>query len=232
LGSASVSFIVPALNEQDNIEPTIQAIQRSLNGSGLDYQILIFDDASTDITGTLADRLAEKDPRIRVIHNEMTRGLGFNYFRGVELAEKEYVMMIPGDNEIQKEAIRIILAETGKADMIVPYLVNSEAKPFVRHLVSRGFVQFLNLLFQLSLKYYNGPCLLKTEMVRRVTLRTEGFAYMAVILVVLKRAGHSHFEVGIPLEYRQHGRSKAVHWKSINSVIKTIYRLTLHVYLS
>lgn len=221
----SVAFVVPALNEEANLEPTVRGILKALEGRPNPGRILVFDDGSTDATGALADRLAAADPRVRALHNGRTMGLGYNYFHGLELASEDYVMMVPGDNEIPETAIQILLDQLGKADLIVPYLTGSEARPWGRRLVSRAFVMTLNLLFGLSLKYYNGPCLLKRALVLSVPVRTEGFAYMAAILVTLLGEGHSYVEVAIPLQFRSHGSSKAVRWKNIASVLGTLWRL-------
>ncbi len=225
-----VTFIVPCLNEEDNLEATLQDIRAASHEAGVPYEILVIDDASTDGTGKIADRLAAADLQIRAIHNAQNRGLGANYFIGVDLAQGQFVMMVPGDHEIPLPAIRAVLAEIGKADMIIPYMTNLHTRPLARRLVSLVFTRFSNVLFGLSLKYYNGPCLLRTDLVKGVTLRSEGFAYAAAVLVLLQRSGASYREVPISLLYRQHGRSNAVTWKNIRSVIQVLWRLTREVH--
>jgi dolichol-phosphate mannosyltransferase len=226
LADPSVTFIVPALNEAANLEAAVAGI-RAAAGRVERRQVLIFDDGSTDGTGTLADRLAAEDKDVRVVHNRRTMGLGYNYFRGIELAEGEYSVMVPGDGEIPREALEPLLARAGEADLVIPHMTGSEARPLGRRLLSRGFTGLMNLLFGLRLRYYNGPCLLRTELVRKVKLRTHGFAYMAAILVTLLRAGHTHVEVAIPLKYRRHGGSKALRPGNILSVLGTVLRLRL-----
>ncbi|MBI3548171.1 MAG: glycosyltransferase family 2 protein [Elusimicrobia bacterium] len=228
----TLSVVVPALNEQENIEATVRAILAAAKASGdPPLEILVFDDGSTDKTGAIIDRLGAADARIRPVHNGTNKGMGFNYFKGVELATREFVLMVPGDNEIPEAAIRAILGDLGKADLVIPYMLDSSERPLARRVVSRAFVVFMNVLFGLRLRYYNGPCLLRTALVRDVRLRTHGFAYMAAILTILLKKGATFREVGIPLQYRRKGSSKAVRLKNVFSVIATIWKVWIEVYL-
>ena len=226
----SVAFVVPALNEQENLEAAIEDITRALGTPAPAHRIYIFNDGSTDATGRVADGLAAKNKAVTVVHNERNMGLGYNYFRGVELAGEDYVMMVPGDAEIPEPAIRPILRELGRADLVIPYMPDSAARPLSRRLVSSAFTQFINVLFGQRIKYYNGPVLLRRDLVKGVGIRTQGFAYMAAILVTLLKAGHSYVEVAIPLQYRRSGNSKAVTLKNITSVLRTIGELVRDVY--
>src|SRR5438105_1181088 len=94
----TVSVIIPALNEEDNIAAAVKTVQEAIGDRFADYELLIFDDGSTDSTGQIADELAAQNSRIRVVHNQRNMGLGCNYTRGAELARMEYVAWFPGDN--------------------------------------------------------------------------------------------------------------------------------------
>lgn len=226
-----MAVVVPALNEEENLEPTVRDVLRALDERGLAGRVLVFDDGSTDRTGWAADRLAARDPRVVAVHNPRTMGLGYNYFRGVELATEDYVLMVPGDNEVPYAAVRELLAHAGKADLVIPTLSGQEARPLGRRLLSRSFVGLLNLLFGLRIRYYNGPCLLRRELVSSTPIRTHGFAYMAAILVWLLSRGHSYVEPTIPLQYRQTGASKALRIRNILSVLSTLAELFWRVRL-
>ena len=55
-----------------------------------DYELLLFDDGSTDRTGAIMEELAAADPRhVQVIHNATPRNLGGVYKQGIELARME-----------------------------------------------------------------------------------------------------------------------------------------------
>jgi glycosyltransferase involved in cell wall biosynthesis len=222
---ATLSVIIPALNEEGNLEAAVRSVLAAIGTRFEEYELLVFDDGSTDRTGEIADRLAKENDRIRVIHNGTNKGFGYNYTRGVQLARMEYVTLFPGDNEIPLEAIRTILLAVGAADIVIPYISTPEVRPWSRRVVSIGFVVLLNVLFGLRLRYYNGPCIHRRVRLQAVPMRTHGFAYMASILVRLIRSGCTYVEVPMPLQARQHGRTKAFRLKNIISVLGTLAEL-------
>ncbi len=223
----SISIIVPCYNEGKNISATIESIEKSMRETETfgSTEILIFNDKSTDNTGAVAEEIAKENKNVRVIHNERNMGFGYNYTEGVRLATKEYILMIPGDNEIPSEAITNIFRNVGRADIIIPYTINPEVRPLPRRVISRAFVILFNTLFALSLKYYNGPCVIKAELLKKVPMTTHGFAYMAAILVRLIKSGATFTEVPMRIQYRESGGSKALRPRNIISVLSAILRL-------
>ncbi len=227
----SISIIVPCYNEEENIRGTIESITRAIRrvrrfGS---TEILIFNDRSTDDTGRIADEISRRKRSVKVIHNERNMGFGYNYTEGVRRATKDYILMVPGDNEIPADAITAILSEVGKADIVIPYTVNPEVRPLGRRILSRAFVMLFNTLFGLDLRYYNGPCVIKANLLKKVPMTTHGFAYMAAILVRLLRAGATYIEVPMRIQYRESGSSKALRPRNIMSVLSTIANLFIEV---
>jgi len=222
----SVSIIIPAYNEEKKLAPTINMVLFGLSKNGiLDFEILIFNDASTDKTGEAADELASKHSQIKVIHNPKNMNLGFNITRGFQLAAKEYVGFVPGDNETDPEALDNILQVLGKADIIIPYIKNPEVRPLTRRFLSTTYVMVINAAFGFRMRYYNGLCFFKTSMVQKVPVSTFGFAYMTEILVKLLKSGATFMEVPMILKTRERGATKAFRLKNIISVFKTFLTL-------
>lgn len=223
----SITVIVPCLNEEGNLKGTIDAIKDALSSSKRfsDYEILIFNDFSTDGTGKLAEEIKKKEKGVKVIHNARNMGFGYNYSEGVRRAAMDYVIMVPGDNEIPTEAIKRVISRAGEADCIIPYTANPEVRALSRRVISRVFVVLINTLFGLNVRYYNGTCLLKSSLLKKVPLKTWGFAYMAAILVRLLRSGSSFIEVGVDITARATGKTKAFRIKNILSVANAIFTL-------
>jgi dolichol-phosphate mannosyltransferase len=73
---------IPTYNERDNLEP----ITRAVLEADPRVDILVVDDNSPDGTGKLADELAAKEPRIRVLHREKKQGLGRAYLHAFRVA--------------------------------------------------------------------------------------------------------------------------------------------------
>lgn len=228
----SLSIIIPALNEEGNIRDCVGEVLAAVDGRFSDYEILIFNDGSSDGTGGIADDMAARDEHIRVIHNGRNMGFGYNYRTGVEQAKKDYVVMFPGDNEIPSSSMISVLNVTGTADIVIPYTVNIRARPPARRLISSLFTTMVNLLFGLRVRYYNGTVIHRTEILKSVSMTTDSFAYQAEILVQLIKAGRGYVQVGMYLRDREHGSSKAFRIKNIIDVFRTLARLFVKVRLT
>ena len=227
----SLSVIVPALNEEPNLGSVIDNIKYAVEGNIGDYEILIFNDGSTDNTAKIADKIAQKDKHVKVIHNKKNRGIGYCFRKGVKLVDKEYVIFIPGDNELHKGSIKKLLGliKMSNEDIIIPYVVNKELRPIHRRLISELFTSTLNTLFNLRLKYYLGENIYKTNMIKKINMTTNSFAYQAEILVKLLKSGHSYTEIETKMQKRT-GKSKMFKIKNIVGVIKTVFTLVLEIY--
>lgn len=218
----SLSVIVPCFNEEGNIADTVREIEGALSGIVTDFELLIFNDCSTDHTKEAIDELAKTHPNIRAVHNPVNRGLGYNYRKGVELAAKEYVILVPGDNEIQGASIRSICQHIGQVDMVIPYIENYWVRPLGRQLLSFCFTRLANAITGFRLKYYNGIVLHRVKLLRGLEMNTDGFAYQVEILVQLLSAGATYLEVPMTLRPRSYGSSRALSPKNVASVIKTL----------
>ena len=220
----SISIIIPALNEKGNLEPTVETVVRSIEKKFNDYELLIFNDGSTDETGDIADQLARENNHIRVIHHTHNNGLGFSYREGVELATKEYIGWVPGKNSIPEETLDNMFGAVGIADIVAVYILTETRSKF-RQVVSRIFTKMMNTLFGMNLRYFNGPCIHKSKLVKNVKMSTNGFAFMAETLVRLIKSGHSYVEVGLHNRDRTIGNSKAFVYKNFIRVGEVVIRL-------
>ncbi len=222
----SITVIIPAYNEAGNIENTTLSILRGLNNLGFEnFEILIFDDNSTDDTGKIADNLARDNNHIKIIHNKPNKGFGYNYQKGVELALYDYVVMFPGDNVITESSVQELLSKTGEAEIIISYVVNTKLRTLPRRAISKAFTILVNFLFGLKVTYYNGSPIIKTRLVRTTPRTTSGFAYMAEILVQLIKSGHNYIEMPIYIQPRAYGKSTALKPKNFYLVGKTLLSL-------
>jgi chlorobactene glucosyltransferase len=61
-----LTVVIPARNEEKTLEPALRSV---LAQQGVDFQVVLVNDHSTDRTGAIADAIAAEDPRLRVLHN-------------------------------------------------------------------------------------------------------------------------------------------------------------------
>lgn len=203
--NSSLSIIMPALNVENHIQSAVASTTRALNKASVtDYEIIILvntrQDGTHDHTAEIALELARHDNHIRVIINNRFQPFGTTYWQGVDMAHKEYVMFIPSDDETVEDSLVGIISVIGKADLVVPYTANPMARTFKRRFVSRAFIILCNILFGLRLRYYNGTCIVKRDMILKVPLRSESFAYMVQVLAFLIKSGATYVEVPMAIK--------------------------------
>jgi NAD(P)-dependent dehydrogenase (short-subunit alcohol dehydrogenase family) len=221
----SVSVMVPALNEAENLKPTVVRLIDALTVTVDDYEIIIIDDGSSDATGAIADSLAADHPAVRVLHNSRNTGLGCCYVQGYREAGKTFFVYIPGDNTWPYRSLVELFGNLGRADIITSYAINPEVRPIGRRLISRLFTSLLNLLFGRDLQYFNGLTVYPIEFLRRNPATTFGFGFQAEVLLKALNAGLSYIEVALPIDERTAGQSKAVTLRNVLGVLSTVVRL-------
>lgn len=221
-----LSIMVPAFNEEANLENTVKEIKKSIDKRLETYEILIFDDGSRDKTGYIADKLVRTYQNIKTFHNKKNSGTGYCYSKGLELAKYEHYMYIPGDNQFPSQALSLMLQKLGSADIIIPYVKNMHIRPFTRRVISVIYTFLINSLFGLNIIYYNAPVIHKTALLRGVIPRkNSGHAYQTYILVHLIKAGASYTEVGFNMYERKSGGTSAFKIKNIIRVVNTLFSM-------
>lgn len=220
----SISLIMPAYNEEDTLEFSVVSVCEKLRQYGFNYEIFIFDDASTDRTGKIADILASKNPNIKVFHNDKNMNLGFNFARGITMASKEYTGLLPCHGQTAIESFDNLLPALLKADVIVTYICNPEVRPLIRNIISRINVGLVNFIFGLHLKYYHLN-FYRTDILKKIPTSTGSYALMVELLVYAVKSGACYTEIPIFLRKREFGKSKALRAKNLINILRTYFRL-------
>jgi len=176
-----ISVIIPAYMEAANIMAAVQNTLWALKEAQVeDYELLIITclrrDGTHDGTPDIAESLAKQDRHIRVFHNSYI-SLGAKYWQGVDAAKCRYVVLVPGDDELPKESLRDILSHLGEADILTTYTTNTEVRPLKRRLISRTFTSLVNFSTGLKLRYYNGDCVHRTDIIKLAGTRNLGHSF-------------------------------------------------------
>lgn len=211
--------------------PTFKTVKEALDKRFKDYEIIIFDDGSTDNTAKIADDIVKTDPKVTVIHHKQPMNLGYIYKSGIKMARMEYTMLVTGDNDVDSKYLADTFDLRFNADMVIPYHLNEKDRPFLRRIISKWFVCFMNILFGLNLKYYNGLVLHKTNILKSIDINTNSFAYQAEALVKLLKKGYTYIEIGIVLSDRKKGASKAFRPKNVLGILIAVIKLYWNIHV-
>ncbi|MCX5777161.1 MAG: glycosyltransferase family 2 protein [Candidatus Firestonebacteria bacterium] len=109
IGKKDLSIIIPAFNEEKRISLCICRLKEYLNKLGLYYEIIVVDDGSKDRTSTIVEKLALREPAIRLIRNQINTGKGFAVKHGMEEASGKYRIFTDADLSTPPEEIEKLL---------------------------------------------------------------------------------------------------------------------------
>lgn len=195
----SISIVMPAYNEGPRLKAAYETVTRAVKKAEIDdYEILmtvsISPNGTHDGTPDNAIQIAKEDPHVKLPYTQGFRGMGFRFREGFLAATKDYVIMVPGANHILEDTLINIFAHMGRAPLILTYTKNPEVRPFYVRLVSNGFVNLCNFIFNLNLRYYNGICLYPRKLLQQVTI-ADSPAYNAGILIQLLKSRVGYLEL-------------------------------------
>ncbi|MDL5361994.1 flippase-like domain-containing protein [Halalkalicoccus sp. NIPERK01] len=97
--SRAVSVVLPAYNEEETIEGTVETTIRTLEGflPAEDFEVIVAEDGCSDRTPEIASRLAEEDPRVRHFHGEERLGRGGAVEQAFRVSEGEVLVFFDTD---------------------------------------------------------------------------------------------------------------------------------------
>lgn len=207
---------IPTYNEADNLEPITQAVLKAEPR----VDILVVDDNSPDGTGKIADALAAKEPRIRVLHREKKEGLGRAYLAafGWALAEGyTYIIEMDADFSHDPRYLPGLLdaAEAG-ADLVLGsrYVTGGGTVNWGigRQVVSRGGSLYARTILGVGIHDLTGgfKCFHRRvlEAIELDAVKSTGYAFQIELTYRTLKKGFTVREIPIVFEDRRVGQSK------------------------
>lgn len=219
----SLSVIIPAYNESENILATLENVTKAFETLSLPHEILVIDDGSKDTTADLVTSNLPRFPGVRLLKNERNIGFGGSYRRGVDAAALTHIVMVHGDNAWGWTTLREFFSRTGEADVIIGYTRDMlKARSLIRTAVSKTFTRLVNLITWRHLTYYNGLQIHQAPVLKSLHIESHGYGFQAEVLVKALRKTRSYIQVPMDLIERQKGESKAFRAKNFVDVFKTL----------
>jgi dolichol-phosphate mannosyltransferase len=148
-----LSVVIPAHNEAQLIELTLRTVLAQLASEGMDYEVLVIDDGSTDGTGAAVARVAAQDSGVRCIRNDGARGFGHAVRKGLELFTGDAVVIVMADGSDDPRDIvlyyRVLEAgyDCAFGSRFMPGAVIADYPP-VKRIINRLVNTGIRLLFQ------------------------------------------------------------------------------------
>ena len=225
----TLSVIVPAYNEG----ATIESVARRLRAIPLRLEIIAVDDASTDGTGEIVDRLAQERLIDRVIHHPANRGKGAALRSGIAAAGGDVIVVQDADLEYDPADLVTLLQpiRTGKADAV--YGSRFQGGPrrvlFFWHSVGNRFLTLMSNMFtNLNLSDME-TCykLVRTDLLKRLPLTSDRFGFEVEVTARLAQVGARIWELPITYSGRTYAEGKKITWRDGLAALVHIVRFNL-----
>jgi dolichol-phosphate mannosyltransferase len=212
-------LILPTYNEAENVEAVVRAALEALATTGREHTVLVVDDGSPDGTGQIADRLAEENEAVRVLHRERKQGLGRAYLAGfgVALAEgADLVLEMDADFSHDPADLPRLIAAAGDADLVLGsrYVQGGGVENWgaLRRSLSRAGSLYARVLLRVPVRDLTGgfKCFNRRvlETIDLTGVHADGYGFQIELTYRAIQAGFSVREVPIRFRERREGQSK------------------------
>lgn len=202
----SLSVIIPAYNEEQNLGPTLQDIRSYFKDKDYTYEIIVVDDGSKDKTAQIA--LSHKDsfPSFTLLKNSPNRGKGFAVKQGIFSAKGETVLFMDADNSTRINEVEKLLAALKKGSDIaiasrkIPGAIIENRQPPLRIVLGKIYILLSRVILGTRVKDYNcGFKLFKAGVARALfeRLSQTGWGFDSELIYLASRLGFALSEVPV-----------------------------------
>jgi len=206
---------LPTYDERENLAPMIEAILAVVP----QVEVLVIDDNSPDGTGRLADEIAAREARVKVLHRAGKEGLGRAYLAGFAWAlARDYGLVLEMDCDFSHDPSYLpgMLAAAEEADLVLGsrYVKGGGTVNWglVRKLISRGGSFYARTILGLRVRDLTGgfKCFRREvlEAIGLDTVECTGYAFQIELTYRAARRNFTIREIPIVFADRRVGHSK------------------------
>ena len=214
----SISVFFPCYDEQENVGLTVEKALVVLEKLNADF-------GSTDGTDRVADEIAGRDSRVKVVHHQTNFGYGAALQSGFKAATKELVFYTDGDGQFDINEMPPLLPLTEKYDIVSCYRLNRRDS-LLRKINGWCWTKLVCLLF--GLKIRDVDCafkLYRREIFDNIKLTSAGALIDAEILTRAARKGYRITQMPVHHYPRTAGAQTGANLRVIFRAFKELFKL-------
>lgn len=222
-----LSVVIPVRNERDTVAALIERV-RAVD-AGMPKEIIVVDGASTDGTRDVLEALKQGDDLV-LMFEDRARGKGRAVRTGFERATGDIVMVQDADLELRPEEIPLLLQPilAGHSDVVFGSRFKGRgrgATPLTGWIGNTALTWATNILYRARLTdVLTCYKVMRSDVVRELDLRCDGFDLDAEITCKLLKRGHRIIEVPVTYEPRGQEQGKKLTPSAGVTVLRAIVR--------
>jgi len=207
--TAGLSVFFPAYNDAGTIASLVIEARKAAGQLTTDFEIIVVNDGSGDLTGEIADELARTYPEVRVVHHPTNRGYGGALRTGFASATKAFVFYTDGDGQYDPTEMAALWSRMDAGvDLVNGYKI-SRSDPIHRIVIGRTYHHTVKLLFGLRVRDVDCDFrLLRRSIFDRVTLEHNSGVICLEMMKKIQDAGFQIVEEPVHHYHRAFGRSQ------------------------
>ena len=211
-----VSVVMPAYNEQENIENTVRECIRVFRENRMDGEVIVTNDGSRDGTLQILERLDREFECFRYIDLKENLGYGGALKKAIDSSRGDYVVTVDSDGQFDFNDVPKLLKKIAEGyDCVTGYRAKKK-DTLPRVIANWGYNLLVKILCGIS--YTDAQCALKVfrgDVIRSLTLEARGFTFPTEVLIKLNYYGKSTTEIPIAHRFREGGESKVAFFQTV-----------------
>ncbi len=212
-----LSVVIPVFNERSTLQEILSRV-KAVPLDGVEKEIILVDDCSTDGTRELLQGLAS-DKSLIIVFHEKNRGKGAALRTGFQRATGDIVIVQDADLEYDPREFPVMIGPIldGRADAVYGSRFLSgphRVLLFWHYMGNKGLTLMANMLNNLNLTDME-TCYkaVRRDVLSKITLQTDRFGFEVEITAKLARLKARIYEVPISYSGRDYSQGKKITWK-------------------
>jgi glycosyltransferase involved in cell wall biosynthesis len=219
----ALSVFFPCFNDEATIASMVNLAVTTMDAVGVDGEVIVINDGSTDGSAKVLDDLVGTQPLLRIVTHKHNSGYGAVLLSGFANAARQWVFYTDGDAQYDPTELELLVQHASDdVDVVQGYKLR-RADGVLRSVIGRVYHRFVALFF--GLKIRDTDCdfrLIRRAMLDKVELEHTTGAITVELVRKLQDAGAVFTEVGVHHYRRVYGSSE---FFTIPAVARTLWDL-------
>ena len=215
-----LSILIPVYNERTVVERSIAQVLAAELPESMERELIVVDDCSTDGTSQILERLAAKEPLIRLIRKQVNEGKGAAVRTAIAQAHGDFCVVQDADLEYDPAEYPKLLRPLldGHADAVFGsrYLAGEQSRvlPFWHSMINKWLTVLSNMFCNLNLTDME-TCykVFRTDLLKSIPIRSNRFGFEPEITMKSAKRKLRIYEVPISYHGRTYEEGKKIGWR-------------------